>query len=111
VHRLIAVHRGGGTSGGSNRTETRSFRTPHFLAYRHTLVTRASVTLSAAICRVQQLPSSNRIGRDGSHGEKGETTHEIVEEEDKDRERKGNKRNEEEETLRPSNINGSNGVE
>lgn len=35
--------------------KTRSFRAPHFLAHRHTLVTRASVTLSAAICRVQPL--------------------------------------------------------
>lgn len=46
------------------RAKTRSFRALHFLAYRHTSVTRASVTLSAAICRVRQPPSADRIDKD-----------------------------------------------
>lgn len=47
VHvRLAACIRGpAGGSAISQRTKTRSFRAPRFLAHRHTLVTRASVTL------------------------------------------------------------------
>jgi len=52
----------------SQRAKTRSSRASRFLAYGHTSVTRASVTLSAAICRVWQPPSTGRIDENDGGG-------------------------------------------